>query len=147
VRLTAEQALAILGKAGVTLTLEGGKLIARPTELVRGDAELLSFIKVYKPILIAHLRDGGRGLCAKWSKHFGYVSIYDPVEGKWYSVATGDAPPWALNEARRRKALWKSGERRAYDLTAADIEEHWQAEQVDSEADEGIVEDHTEDLD
>jgi hypothetical protein len=56
-------------------------------------------------------------------------------------VPAKDAPAWALNEARRRKDLGKSGNRDAYSLNAAEMEEIWQAEQAD-EADEGIVEDY-----
>jgi hypothetical protein len=89
------------------------------------------------------MHDDGLGLIAKWSKHFGYVSIHDPILGEWWDVAFKEAPEWALDEARRRKELWRAGRRDAYTLNPAQMEELWQAKQSElSEADEGIVEDH-----
>jgi hypothetical protein len=79
------------------------------------------------------------GLVATWSVEFGYVSIHDPVEGVWWDLKTTDAPGWAVGEARRRKELYKSGNRRAYRLTAHDMEELWKNDQP---AEEGIVEDY-----
>ena len=122
----------------VSLNKTGESLIARPTELVTPD--VVKPLKEYKTDLIAHLRDDGLGLIAKWSKHFGYVSIHDPVLGEWWDVPTKDAPPWALDEARRRNELWRAGDRRAFKLTSRQIEELWLAEQ--SEPEEGITEDY-----
>jgi len=68
------------------------------------------------------------GLVAKWSKHFGYISLHDPAAGERHDLATKDAPPWAKWEAHRRKALYKGGDRQAYDLSAAQMEEIWEAE-------------------
>jgi hypothetical protein len=140
VRPTAEQILGLLGKAGVSLSLdetcEG--LIACPTELVTPD--VIELVKEYKADIVAHFRDDGLGLVAKWSREFGYVSIHDPISGKWHDLPTKDAPGWALNEARRRKQLWRAGRRDAYTMNAAEMEEIWQAEHP---PDPGfIVEDH-----
>jgi hypothetical protein len=68
------------------------------------------------------------GLVAKWSKHFGYITIHDPTSGERHDLTRKDAPPWAKWEARRRKALWKAGDRRASDLTSAQMEKIWEAE-------------------
>jgi hypothetical protein len=83
------------------------------------------------------LRDGGRGLCAKWSKQFGYVSIRDPIPGEWWDVAIKDAPGWALNEARRRKELWRAGDHRAFKLSTGEVEEIWHEENPE---DPGLIE-------
>ena len=127
-RPTAEQILGLLGKAGVSLSLDetGEGLIARPTEMVTPD--VVELVREYKTDIVAHLRDDGLGLVAKWSREFGYVSIHDPVLGEWWDVAVADAPSWALDEARRRKQLWRAGDRRAYELNAKQVEEIWQAE-------------------
>jgi hypothetical protein len=85
-----------------------------------------------------------RGLTAKWSKHFGYVSLHDPTTGEVHDVSTKDAPKWVLWEVSTRKRLWKSGRRDAFDLTSAQIQELWEAEHPVLE--EGIIEEHTEDL-
>jgi hypothetical protein len=79
------------------------------------------------------------GLIATWSAEFGYVSLYDPATGEWHDLKTTDAPGWAVGEARRRKELYKSGNRRAYRLTAHDMEELWKNDQP---IEEGIVEDY-----
>jgi len=83
---------------------------------------------------------GQLGLVATWSVEFGYISLHDPTTGEWHDLRTADAPGWAMGEARRRKELYKSGNRRAYRLTARDIEEIWEAEHAEPE--EGIVEEH-----
>lgn len=58
-------------------------------------------------------------------------------------MALKEAPERALDEARRRKELWRVGRRDAYTLNVAQMEELWLAEQSElSEADEGIVENH-----
>ncbi len=80
------------------------------------------------------------GLVATWSREFGYVSIHDPTAGEWYDLRTKDAPDWAVREARRRKELYKDGNRKAYRLTSREMEEDWEAERVPES--EGIVEDH-----
>jgi hypothetical protein len=80
------------------------------------------------------------GLIATWSGELGYVSLHDPTTGQWHDLKTTDAPGWAVGEARRRKELYKSGNRRAYRLTAHDMEELWKNDQ--EVAEEGIVEDY-----
>jgi hypothetical protein len=80
---------------------------------------------------------GQLGLVATWSAEFGYISLHDPATGDWHDLKTTDAPGWAVGEARRRKELYKSGNRRAYRLTAHDMEALWKNEEP---AEEGIVE-------
>ncbi len=80
------------------------------------------------------------GLIATWSREFGYISIHDPTTGEWHDVATKDAPDWAKREAFKRKELYRDGNRKAFRLTARDMEEVWEAERVPEP--EGIVEDH-----
>jgi hypothetical protein len=79
------------------------------------------------------------GLIATWSAEFGHVSLHDPTTGDWHDLKTTVAPEWAVGEARRRKELYKSGNRRAYRLSAHDMEEVWKSHQP---PEEGIVEDY-----
>ena len=79
------------------------------------------------------------GLIATWSAEFGYVSLHDPTTGEWHDLKTTVAPEWAVGEARRRKELYKSGNRRAYRLSARDMEEVWKSHQP---PEEGIAEDY-----
>jgi hypothetical protein len=81
----------------------------------------------------------GLGLVATWSAEFGYVSLHDPTTGEWHDLKTTVAPEWAVGEARRRKELYKSGNRRAYRLSARDMEEVWKSDQP---PEDGIVEDY-----
>jgi hypothetical protein len=84
--------------------------------------------------------EGARlGLIATWSAEFGYVSLHDPTTGEWHDLKTTVAPEWAVGEARRRKELYKSGNRRAYRLSARVMEEVWKSGQL---PEEGIVEDY-----
>jgi hypothetical protein len=80
------------------------------------------------------------GLIAMWSVEFGYVSLHDPTTGEWHDVRTKEAPSWALWEARKRKELYKDGNRKAYRLTSRDMEDIREAEFLSEP--EGIVEDH-----
>ena len=80
------------------------------------------------------------GLIATWSAEFGYVSIHDPTTGEWHDLPTREAPQWATGEARRRKELYREGNRRAYRLTSREMEEIWKAERAPET--EGIVEEH-----
>jgi hypothetical protein len=80
------------------------------------------------------------GLIAHWSYEFGYVSLHDPTSGEWHDLPTKEAPSWAGWEARRRKQLYKDGNRKAYRLTAREMEEIWKAEHTSDP--EGIVEDY-----
>ncbi len=79
------------------------------------------------------------GLVATWSREFGFVSIHDPLEGEWHDIATKEAPDWAVREARKRRELYKAGNRGAYRLTARELEEVWESERVPEP--EGTVED------
>jgi hypothetical protein len=81
------------------------------------------------------------GLVAAWSGEFGYIALHDPTTGEWHDLRTEDAPPWAKSEAFKRKDLYKAGNRRAFRLTAREMEEIWEQEHSAPE-DEGIVEDH-----
>jgi hypothetical protein len=69
-----------------------------------------------------------RGLVARWSRAFCYIEIHDPTEGEWHDLSWKEAPSWARWEARKRKDLAKGGSRRAFDLTAWEIREIWEAE-------------------
>jgi hypothetical protein len=89
----------------------------------------------------AEKRAAIRGLTAKWSREFGYITIHDPTTGDSFDVTTNDAPPWAKWESGERKRRWRSGDKRAFDLTAAEMEEIWDAEHP-PEPDLGIVEEH-----
>jgi hypothetical protein len=80
------------------------------------------------------------GLVSTWSGEFGYVSLRDPNTGEWHDLQTGDAPGWTLWEARKRKELYKGGNRKAYRLTSSQMEEIWKAER--STIEEGIVEEY-----
>lgn len=80
------------------------------------------------------------GLVASWSGEFGFVSIHDPTTGEWWDLQTGIAPEWAVREARKRKELYKEGNRRAYRLTAREMEKIWDEERAPDQ--EGIIEEH-----
>jgi hypothetical protein len=77
------------------------------------------------------------GMIVTWAHEFGYVSIHDPVLGEWWDVLTKDAPAWALNEARRRKELYKDGNLKAYRLTSREMQELWEKEHP---PDPGLIE-------
>jgi hypothetical protein len=80
------------------------------------------------------------GLVATWSIEFGYISIHDPTTGEWHDIPTKEAPDWAQWEARKRKELYKDGNRKAFRLTSREMSELWEAEYVPEP--EGIVEEH-----
>jgi hypothetical protein len=73
----------------------------------------------------------GLGLVARWSREFGFVSVHDPTTGEWHDLPTKEAPDWAVRESRKRKELHKSGNRRAYRLTSAEMEEVWEGAQAE----------------
>ncbi len=84
------------------------------------------------------------GLVATWSREFGYVSIHDPTAGEWFDVATRDVPDWAKREAFKRKELYREGNRKAFRLTAREMEDIWEKERVEmwehpAVTDRGIV--------
>ena len=68
------------------------------------------------------------GLIATWSAEFGHVSLHDPTTGDWHDLKTTVAPEWAVGEARR-----------AYRLSARDMEEVWKSGQPTEEV---IAEDY-----
>jgi hypothetical protein len=82
-----------------------------------------------------------RGLVAKWSKMFGYISVHDPTSGTWHDVPTASAEAWMKWEAGTRKTMYKAGRRDAYDLTSADMALIWADENTVKE-EEGIIEEH-----
>ena len=65
--------------------------------------------------------------------------MHDPTTGEWHDLKTTVAPEWAVGVARQRKELYKSGNWRAYWLSARDMEEIWKSEQP---SEEGIVENY-----
>ncbi|MBV9455593.1 MAG: hypothetical protein JOZ19_15995 [Rubrobacter sp.] len=81
------------------------------------------------------------GLVATWSIEFGYVSVHDPTSGEWHDPPTKEAPSWATGEARKRKELYKSGNRKALRLSSREMSELWEAEHASKEL-EGIFEEH-----
>jgi hypothetical protein len=85
---------------------------------------------------------GRRGLTAKWSRVFGFITLHDPTTGEVHNVPTKGAPAWAKWEASTRKTLYRFGRRDAYDLTRARMEEIWHKEHPLAQDDEGIVEEH-----
>lgn len=80
------------------------------------------------------------GLIAKWSRHFGFITLHDPTTGELHDLHTKDAPDWAKREAFKRKELWADGNKRAFTLTSREMEEIWEAERTP--VPEGIIEDH-----
>jgi hypothetical protein len=102
--------------------------------------------KLATPTIIAHIRErhaakaAALGLVAKWSRHFGFVSVHDPTTGEWYDLATKDAPGWAKREAATRKRLWRGGEPSAFDLTRGELEELLARERPPEDV--GITEEH-----
>lgn len=77
---------------------------------------------------------------ADYEKARGHVSLHDPGSGHWYDVPWKDTPGWARREALKRSELYRDFHTHAYDLTAREMEEIWEAEHPD--IDVGIVEDH-----
>jgi hypothetical protein len=53
--------------------------------------------------------DDGRRFDARPSRHPGYTSLYDPVEGEWHDFPTRDCYPSVVNLARRRGRREKKG--------------------------------------
>jgi hypothetical protein len=82
------------------------------------------------------------GLVARWSQEFGFVEIHDPTTGERHDLPTKAAPGWAKREAGKRKRLWRTGDRRAFELTRADMEEIWAADHPPVPPEEGIIEEH-----
>ena len=102
-----------------------------------------AFLKEERRLKAEATGAGRLGLVAKWANYElakGHVSIFDPVEGEWHDVPWKDAPSWAKWEAPKRAALYKAGDRRAYDLTSLQMHDLWEREHPPEE--EGIVEDY-----
>jgi hypothetical protein len=81
------------------------------------------------------------GLVAAWSVEFGFISVHDPTSGEWHDLHWKDAPGWARWEARKRKELYRNGNRKAHRLTSREMAQIWKAESPPAE-DAGIVEAH-----
>jgi TubC N-terminal docking domain len=73
-------------------------------------------------------RAAERGLVARYSREFGFISVHDPTTGEWHDIASKDAPDWAKNESRKRKELWKAGDRGAFNLSARKVEAIFEGE-------------------
>jgi hypothetical protein len=85
------------------------------------------------------------GLVAKWADYRsakGHIAIHDPGSGQWVDLPYKEAPPWAQREARKRSELYRSsGDARAFDYTAAEMNAIWEEENPPQE-EEGIVEEY-----
>jgi hypothetical protein len=85
------------------------------------------------------------GLVAQWGdyrKAKGHISMHDPGSREWHDVPCRDAPGGAQREARKRSELYRStGDSRAFDFTAAEMEAIWEEENPPLE-EEGIVEEY-----
>jgi hypothetical protein len=110
--------------------------LAREVLGVEGD----SSPEVGAPATLTLKRAALRGLTAKWSREFGFITLHDPSSGESHDIPTSDAPDWAKWESGERKRRWRAGDRRAFDLSAREIEAIWDKERPPPE--EGIVEDH-----
>ncbi len=131
--------LSFYENVGASFTVDGDDLVVRPTSLVTPG--IVEHLRENKAAIMEILRERRRdeaslkqaatfGLVARWSREFGYISIHDPADGTWHDLDRKDAPEWALGECRRRRELWKAGDRRAYDLTAAQMEKLWEADHL-----------------
>lgn len=80
-------------------------------------------------------------LVATWSVEFGYVSMHDPTTGEWHDLPTKEAPSWAIWEARKRKELYKDGNRKAYRLTSREMEKLWREEHPEDPFDGDVATD------
>ena len=103
-----------LTKRGVRLEADGDRLrVDAPAGVVTED--LKAALSEAKPVLLRLLsrwvakeeprRDDGRRFDAMRSKHPGYTSLYDPIEGEWHDFPTKDCFPSivALVDRRRKK--------------------------------------------
>jgi len=76
-----------------------------------------------------HQEAAKRGLVARFSRDFGYISLHDPGSGEWVEIPFKEAPGWAKREAFKRNELYKAGKRD--DLTAHEMEEIWASEKAE----------------
>jgi hypothetical protein len=72
-------------------------------------------------------------MVAKLSRNFGYICIHDPGSGIWYVIANDDAPPWVKWKARKRKELYRAGDRAAYRPSAEQMQDIWDDEHTQEE--------------
>ena len=80
------------------------------------------------------------GLVARFAHTFGFISIHDPTTGEWYDVATREAPPWARDEAFKRRELRKYRGITRF-LSRAELEEVYREEGQGAERPDAIEED------
>jgi hypothetical protein len=85
------------------------KVVDAPADaLTDGDrAALIEF----KPVLLKFLagthqepEDDGRRFDARPSRHPGYTSLYDPVEGRWHDFPTRDCFPSITHLVRKKRS-------------------------------------------
>ncbi len=144
--MSAAELLEEVAAAGITLTYspETDKLIARPTSRVT--PEIVAALRERKGEVIHTLhpetaRAAELGLVSRWARTLGFVSIHDPTSGEWHDLQVADAPDWATREARKRKELYREGNRKAYRLTASEMSEMSEIWETDHH-EEGIVEEY-----
>lgn len=136
--MSARKVLTGLRRRGVKVEAgSGGKLRCSPRSKL-GDGDLAG-LKQHKGEILDLLAEEAKspeqhqaealGLVAMYSRHFGYISLHDPGSGGWFDLPTKDAPLWAVGEARKRKKLYRNGNRKAYRLTSREMEKVWEAEQ------------------
>jgi hypothetical protein len=67
----------------------------------------------FKPVLLKFLArssarqepsDDGRRFDARPSRHPGYTSLYDPIEGRWHDFPTRDCFPSITHLARKKRS-------------------------------------------
>lgn len=115
--------------------------INRPDKTDRTPYENLSIPKTSPDKTDRTSEASALGLIASWSGEFGFISVHDPISGEWWDLHWKDAPDWSRWEARKRKELYRNGDRRAHRLTSREIGEIWAADNLPS-VEEGIVEEH-----
>jgi hypothetical protein len=99
-----------LKKRGVALEAAGDSLkVDAPAGVLTDDdrAALVEFKPVLLKFLAARHQEpeyDGRRFDARPSRHPGYTSLYDPVEGRWHDFPTRDCFPSivALRSKRRK---------------------------------------------
>ncbi len=98
-----------LKKRGVLLEASGGTLrVDAPAGVLAEDDR--AALAEHKPALLRFLtrrqepEDDGHRFDARPSRHPGYTSLYDPIEGRWHDFPTRDCYPSivALTSKRRK---------------------------------------------
>lgn len=99
-------------RRGARIEADGGRLIvdAPAGELSGQDRRALAEVR---PALLRMLAlcgageepqdDGGRRFDARPSRHPGYTSLYDPVEGEWHDFPTKDCYPSIVELANKKR--------------------------------------------